>query len=207
MLLPPAALAELLRRIECVDRIWRLPWERLPTLYVGEKLALSLLALVTLIGGIAAVNRLLAGHYRWPKARKVVKVPKHRKGVGIKWLALVLIALLPGGIVGLATVYAVMGKESWRRDALRIVGLSLAPAGLLGLLRLESFPWPDMRDAIYTSGLLGLIFGLLQIWALIKLLRQWWGEPDECVPWWPPAAFCLQALLLVGAGIRLLAPH
>jgi hypothetical protein len=56
------------------------------------------------------------------------------------------------------------------------------------------------------SGLLGLIFGLLHVWALVKLLRQWWGESDECVPWWPPAALWLQIVMLAGAAIRMLEP-
>jgi len=207
MLLSQAVLVEWLRRIEWVDRVWRLPWERIPALYIGEKLALGTLLAVTLIGSTAAVDRLFSGHYGWPKPRKAGKGGRRKKGLGVKWLALALIALLPGGLVGMAAVYAVMGQENWRGDAFRIVGMSLVPAALLWLLRLGSLPWPELRDAVYVSGLLGLIFGLLQVWAMLKLLRQWWGEPDECVPWWPPAAYCMQLLLLICSALRLLEPQ
>ncbi|MCY3017811.1 MAG: hypothetical protein NTW87_02100 [Planctomycetota bacterium] len=200
------ALPEWLRRIEWVDRLWRLPWERIPELYIGEQLALGTLLGVTVLGCAAAANRFLAGHFSWPKPRKAVKAPKRKRGVGIKWLVLGLIALLPGGLVGTAAVYAIMGKENWRHDALRIVGVSMVPAGLLALLRAEGFPWPELREGVYGSATLGLIFGLLHVWAMIKLLRQWWGEPDECVPWWPPAALCLQVLILFGAAVLLLEP-
>jgi hypothetical protein len=173
-------------------------------LYVGEKLALGALLGVTLVSAVAATDRLFSGNYGWPRQRRAPRTSKRKKGIGVKWVVMALIALLPGGLVGMAAVYAVMGRENWRRDALKIVGMSLVPAGLLGLLRLEQWPWPEMRDAVYVSGLLGLIFGLLHVWALVKLLRQWWGEPDECVPWWPPAALWLQIVMLAGAAIRML---
>jgi hypothetical protein len=96
-----------------------------------------------------------------------------------------------------------MGHANWRRDALLIVGLSLVPALLMMVSRWDDFPWPGLRDAIYFSGLLGLVFGLLQCWVLIKLLREWWGEPDECVAWWPPLALLLQCSLLLGAMVRI----
>lgn len=190
-----------------LERILALPWWRFQTLYVGEKLALGCLAVVALIGSLAALDRLFAGNFSWPKTRRTGKSQKRRKGLGVKWLVMGLLAILPGGLVGMASVYAIMGKERWRSEALRIVGVSLAPAGLLGLLRVEGFPWPEMRDSVYVSALFGLIFGLLHVWALIKLLRQWWGEPDECVPWWPPLALCLQVLLLIAVVFRLLAPQ
>jgi hypothetical protein len=206
MLLLLAAAPDWMPRIAWVERVLALPWWRIHTLYVGEKLALGALLAVTLVGAVAATDRLFAGNYGWPKQRRASRTSKRKKGIGVKWVVMALIALLPGGLVGMAAVYAVMGRENWRRDALKIVGMSLVPAVLLGLLRLEQWPWPDMRDAVYVSGLLGLIFGLLHVWALVKLLRQWWGEPDECVPWWPPAALCLQIVMLTGAVIRLLEP-
>jgi len=185
----------------------RIPWYRFQTLYIGEKVALLFLAGVVFIGGVAALDRLFTGNFSWPRARRTGKSQKQKKGLGVKWLVLALLALLPGGVVGMFTVYTIMGKEKWRGEALRIVGMSLVPAGLLGLLRLEDFPWPEARDSVYISALFGLVFGLLHVWALVKLLRQWWGEPDECVPWWPPLALCLQVLLLVGVVVRVLGPY
>lgn len=192
--------------LEWFARMVPLPWQRLAELYIGEKLALGSLLCVTLMGAIAGINRFLAGEFSWPKRRKSIKTPKRKKGFGVKHIVLLLIAILPGGLVGTATVYAVMGKEHWRKDALWIVTFSFLPALLLMLFRAAWFPWPHYRDAIYLSGLMGLIFGMLQLWALIKLLREWWGEPDECVPWWPPAAFWLQLLLLWVVIVRILDP-
>ncbi|MFH0939075.1 MAG: hypothetical protein V1899_07325 [Planctomycetota bacterium] len=199
-----AALPDWLLRIECVDCVLRLPWDRLHTLYVGEKLALGTLLTVSLLGSVVAINRLLIGEFHWPKPRKSARASRRKKRLGLKHLVLLLIALLPGGLVGTVTVYIVMGKDNWRRDAIWIIGLSTPLALLLALLRAEWLPWPQLSDNLYLSGLLGLIFALLQIWALIKLLRQWWGEPDECVPWWPPATLCLQGMLLSACVIRML---
>ena len=193
-----------LPRIEWLDRILALPWERIYSLYIGEKLALGALAAVTFIGAVAALDRFFSGHYGWPKARRATKPSRRKKGLGVKWLVLLLIALLPGGLAGMAAVYAVMGKEDWRHDALYIVGASFVLALVLVMLRQAWFPWPDARDSVYVSGLPGLVFGLLQLWATIKLLRQWWGEPDECVPWWPPGALLVQTALLAVATIRML---
>jgi hypothetical protein len=39
---------------------------------------------------------------------------------------------------------------------------------------------------------------------MIKLLREWWGEPDECVPWWPPLALWMQGLLAWAIAYRIL---
>lgn len=119
---------------------------------------------------------------------------------------LFLIALLPGGLVGTFAVMSVMGKAQWRQDALKIFAMSLIPAVPLGLLRMEWFPWPHWRDAVYVSGVPGLVFAVLQVWIVIKLLRQWWGEPDEYIPWWPPFVLVLQWLLLAGCIRHILTP-
>ncbi|HYG75823.1 MAG TPA: hypothetical protein VEK08_12535 [Planctomycetota bacterium] len=179
-------------------------WQRVPRLAIGEQMALGALLFACLVGAIAAVNRILSGQFAWPVERKKVKTPKKKQGFGVKHLVLLLIALLPGGFVASVTVYAIMGKENWRRDSIAVLGLSIIPALLLLAARSKNFPWPDLHDAIYFSGLLGLIFGLLQLWVLIKLLRQWWGEPDECVPWWPPLALLLQWAMLSGAAYGIL---
>ena len=187
-----------------VERILMLPLQRIHALYLGEKFALACLLPVSLMGCVAALNRFLAGEFAWPKPRKAVKEPKRKKGFGLKHLAMLLLALLPGGLVGTVAVYALVGKEKWRSDALLMVGLSAVPALLLLLLRAGFFPWPELRDTVFLSGTLGLAFGLLQVCALVKLLREWWGEPEECVAWWPPLALCLQMLLLGAAGCNIL---
>jgi hypothetical protein len=199
------ALMQWLRDLPPVARVVELPWHRVGELYVGEKLALGTLLAVVVIETIAAVNRMFAGNFPWPKPRQKVRAPKRKKGIGIKWVILTLIALLPGGLVGMAAIYAVMGREHWRRDGLHIVGVSLVPGMLLAVLRAPALPWPELRDTVYVSGLIGLVFGLLHVWVLIKLLREWWGEPDECVAWWPPLALWGQVGMLVGAIVRMLA--
>ena len=192
------------RELKTVAWLLHFHWERIGELSTGEKLALSSLLAVTVIEMVSASNRFLLLEFAKPKPPKSVKTPKRKKGFGIKHVALLLIALLPGGLVGSFVVYTIMGKEDWRRDAISIMGFSLIPLLLLMLLRASWFPWPEFLDAIYISGLIGLIFALLQVWLMIKLLREWWGEPDECVPWWPPMALCMQAILTWAIAYRLL---
>jgi len=189
------------RHPEILDRILRQMWERLAAMSIGEKIAMGTLLFVAILGSIAAVNRYFSGHFSAPVPRKTVKVPKRAKGFGVKYLVLLAVALLPGGMVGMFTVYSIMGTTQWRRDATIIVAGSLIPAALLVALRVESFPWAHLHDSVYVSGLTGLIFALLQCWAMIKLLREWWGEPDECVGWWPPFALCPQV------GVLCIATH
>jgi len=177
---------------------------RLPDLPIGEKLGLGVLFFACFTGTLAAANRFVSGPFSWSVDRATLVLPKQRKGFGIKHLVLLLIALLPGGLVASFTVYAIMGKGNWRRDSVFVLGLASLPSALLLSARTEHFPWPELSDAIYFSGLLGLIFGMLHLWILIKLLRQWWGEPDECVPFWPPLALLLQWALLLTAGVGIL---
>ena len=204
MILLQSEFVRWLKQHRWIEALLELPWHRIETLYIGEKLALASLTLVCVIGWIAAGNRFFACQFSMPANRKTLRIQKRKTGFGIKHFVLILIALLPGGMVGMFTIYAIMGKELWRRDALLICGISLVPAALLLGMRLESFPWPQIRDGVYVSGLLGLIFGLLHFWALTKLLREWWGEPDECVAWWPPLALWAQVSMLSAAALRIL---
>ena len=197
------SIPDWLHQVPGLDRLRQLPWERIGSLYIGEKLALGILAFVTMAETVVAANRILAMEFAFPVERKTVRTPKRKKGFGVKYLALVLLALLPGGLVGTFTVLAVMGKENWRRDAYWIIGISLPFALLLLLLRASFFPWPQWADMLYVSGTIGLIFGILQAWAMIKLLREWWGEPDECVAWWPPLALWCQVLMLSAVLYRI----
>src|SRR5260221_10832582 len=110
-----------------VEHAYRMLGERLNRLHIGDKLALASLLAVAMMGAIAALNRFLAGEFALPKPRSSVKTPRRKKGFGLKHLVFVVLAVLPGGIVGTLAVYAVLGKEHWRRDAFYIVGMSLIP--------------------------------------------------------------------------------
>ena len=195
---------EWLYHLPGVERLLRLHWERLGDLFTGEKLAVGALWAVTTVELVVAVNRFMAMEFVI-KPRKAVKTPKRKKGFGLKVVALALLALLPGGLVGTFVVYNIMGKDNWRRDAFWIVGLSLPVALIMFLLRASFFPWPQWSDSIYIVGALGLVFGILQVWAMVKLLREWWGEPDECIAWWPPAALWCQAACALAVAWRILA--
>jgi hypothetical protein len=199
-------LPDWLTQLEFIQPLLRLPWERLQKLFIGEKIALGTLLGASLLGSVAAVNRFLACEFAFPKPRKSVRTPRRKKGFGIKHAVLLLVAILPGGLVGSFAVYAVMGRAMWRRDALIIVGASFVPALLLLLLRASFFPWPHFADEVYISGILGITFGLLHVWAMIKLLREWWGEPEECVAWWPPAALWVQLAFFAACAMRILEP-
>jgi len=167
------------------------------SLTLGESLAILSLSLAVLITGAAAANRFFMCHFIRPVPRSALPPEPPKKGFGIKHLVLLLIALLPGGIVGSVVAYAIMGKERWRQSALRILGLSLIPAAMLAVMRYSGFPHKEWRDALYIGGVLGLTFGVLQLWICTKLVREYFGEPDICVPWWPPTALWLQTGLLV----------
>ena len=210
---PPSPLASLsflgalewLHQFPGMERLRHVPWQRIGALYIGEKLALGVFTFVTVFEVVVAANRFMAMEFAFPKPRKSVRTPKRKRGFGLKWVALALLALLPGGLVGTFVVIAVMGKDHWRRDAFWIIGLSVPFALALFLIRASFFPWPQFADALYISGSIGLIFGILQLWALIKLLREWWGEPDECVAWWPPLALWCQLLCLSAVLYRIFA--
>lgn len=171
-------------------------WNALLSLTLGESLAILTLMLAVLLAGAAAANRFFMCHFEKPLPRSALPPEPPKKGFGIKHLALLLIAILPGGLVGSVVVFAVMGKERWRQSALRILGLSLIPAAMLAIMRHPGFPHKEWRDALYVGGVLGLTFGVLQLWICIKLVREYFGEPDICVPWWPPTALWLQTGLL-----------
>ncbi|MBI3831174.1 MAG: hypothetical protein HY291_16770 [Planctomycetes bacterium] len=169
-----------------------LPWSRLLGLSVGEQIALSVLTLCVLLGGLSALDR-MTSDARDPEA---AKPRKKKRGLGIRIIALVILALLPGGLVGSAAVLIVMGKEGWRRDAFSIVGLSLVIGVLLVWYSSTYFPFSALANNFYISGVLGITFALTQLWATIKLLREYWGEPIHKVPWYPPLALFLQTSVL-----------
>lgn len=190
--------------LEWVPPIFIKIWHALLQLSLGEWIAILALMLAVVLSGAAAANRFFMCYFHMPVPRASLPPDPPKKGFGIKHLVLLLIALLPGGLVGSVVAYAIMGKEGWRRSTLYIVGLSLIPALMLGVLRYRGFPHPEWRDAIYIGGVIGLTFGVLQLWICTKLLREYFGEPDVCVPWWPPLSLWIQTAMLVGGMAVLL---
>lgn len=176
------------------------PWQRLLEQPAGVEIALAALVACVFLGGAAALGRLLALGDE-PAAR-----PRKKKGrrFGLKYLALVLVALLPGGLVGTTAVVLAMGKQNWRRDAAYIVDASLVLALALAWLSSPYFPLAELSDNLFVSGTLGLGFALFQFWATLKLLRESLGEPEAKVPWWPPLALWLQGALLFGSLLFIL---
>ncbi|HYF50692.1 MAG TPA: hypothetical protein VEJ63_14865 [Planctomycetota bacterium] len=182
--------------------ILALPWERLNALSIGEKLALVALALCATAAGLVAINRFLAMEFSDPLPRKQVRTPRRKKGFGLRYLVVLAAAVLPGGLIAAFTVPLLMGKEGWRQDALKIFLLSLIPIAFLALLRLTEHAWLPAPADFWISAIFGLTFSMLQAWLTIKLLREGLGEPEECVPWWPPLAWLGQVLGLL-LGLRL----
>lgn len=175
-----------------------LHWHRIAELSTGEHIAWGTLLVCVLLGGLAALDRLTASaDLQNPDAPKK---PKRRRKFDPRYLVLVLVALLPGGLVGSAAVVLAMGKAHWRRDAISIVAASLPVLWLLLWMRSSYFPLPQVAWNFYITGVFGIAFGLLHLWATVKLLREYWGEPLKKVPWYPPQALWLQSLLL-GAGV------
>lgn len=185
---------EVLQEMQPLRYLLALPWARLLEQPIGIQIALGGLLIAFLLGAAAALGR-LAALLTEPEA-----APKRRKQrFGLKHLALLLIALLPGGLVGTAAVVMAMGKKNWRSDAIRIVDTSMVPAIALAWISSPYFPLPQLADHLFVSGVLGLAFLILQWWATIKLLREAWGEPEKNIPWWPPLALWTQGALLFGS--------
>jgi len=176
-----------------------LPWSRLGELPAGAQIALGGLIFAAALGWVAAIDAFLTPD---------PKTPKRKRRFGPRALALLVLAILPGGLVGTAAVVLIMGRKDWRRDAIHIVGVSLIPGGLLAWFCSPSSPVerlafaPRISDAILEA--LGILFACLHVWALVKLLREAWGEPEDKVPWWPPLALVLQTLLLVASSWAIL---
>ncbi|MCW8133986.1 MAG: hypothetical protein KIS92_26810 [Planctomycetota bacterium] len=188
-----------LKGIPPVRWLLDLPWARVLDLAIGEQLGLAVLAACVFVGTLAALDRMTSD----PDGAPAKPEKKPKKGLRLRHLALVLVALLPGGLVGSAAVVLAMGKAHWRRDAVSIVGLSYTVGALLLWYDSRYFPLPQVADNFHASGVLGIAFGLLTLWATIKLLRELWGEPIAKVPWHPPLALWLQGLQL-GAALFLL---
>jgi hypothetical protein len=177
---------------------------RLELLPIGARIAAGMLLLMVVVGWAAAFNMALGRAEIALELRRPARRKKSKRRFGLKHLALLLVALLPGGLVGTAAVALILGKKDWRRDAVYIQ-LAALPVGLaLAGLSWPRFPWPELADHIFLTGALGLTYALLQFWTTLKLLRQTWGEPEMSVPWWPACALWMQTLVLA-AGAWLLA--
>lgn len=169
-----------------------LPRQRLLLAPIGIQLALLILACCVLVAALAVLGR-------WLDMLRPTQQPRSqrkKRGWGLKAVLLILIALLPGGLVAAVGAAACMGKGHWRRDATALVTTSLALALVLAWHVSPYFPVPHASENLAFSAVLGLTFGLLQLWALVKLLREYWGEPPVQVPMRPPFALGLQVLLL-----------
>jgi len=178
-----------------------LPWEQLNALNIGEKLSLVTLALCVTAAGLVAINRFLAMEFSAPLPCNQVRTPRRKKGFGLRYLIVLGAAILPGGLVGALTIPLLMGKSRWREDALKIFLLSLIPLLLLALLHWTEHAWLSTPLDFWFSAIIGLTFSMLQAWLTVKLLREGLGEPEECVPWWPPLALCAQSAGLL-LGVR-----
>ena len=73
------SISEWLHHIPGLERLRQLPWHRVGSLYIGEKLALGVLAFVTLTEVVVAANRFMAMEFAFPVARKTVRSPKRKK--------------------------------------------------------------------------------------------------------------------------------
>jgi len=174
------------------DRFPSIPWSRLLLAPVGIQLAVLILMFCVLVASLAVLGRWLEALRPPPKPES----KRTKRGWGLKAFLLLLIAIAPGGLAAAAGAAAGMGKAHWRRDAAALVATSLALALLLAWHVSPYFPAPHASENLFFSAVLGLAFGLLQLWALVKLLREYWGEPPSKVPLRPPLALGLQILLL-----------
>ena len=186
-----------------------LPWERVRNAPMGLQFFCALLGLSVLLVGFAAFGCI------WrklddpkPPTGPLAEWPAPKKRYGMKTIILVLITLLPGGLVGSATILALLGRENWRRDAEYILAYSIIPT--LGLLWLGtrltplSVP-PGIATVQYELELFcGLTAAFMHFWIMLKCLKQYWGEPDDRIPWWPPLVWWSQLLLFGGVSYYLL---
>lgn len=164
-------------------------WSRVTELLPGAWIGGGTLLVVVLLGWAVAFGRI------WDRVFN-----RHRREEKKGWLkavALAILLILPGGLIGAAAVGIIVGKQYWRVSAVLIQFLAAIPFIALGWLSWVAFPWPWIAENIWVNGTLGLTFGLLQLWATLKLLREAWGEPHDQVPWWPPMALWVQTLYLI----------
>src|SRR5476651_1883629 len=82
------ARIEWLYHIPGVEPLLQQHWERIGALFIGEKIALAVLAAVVMTEAVVAANRFMAMEFAWPKPRKSVKKAKREKGFGLKKVAL-----------------------------------------------------------------------------------------------------------------------
>lgn len=172
------------------------PWWKLRNLPLGAWLVLSVLVFCVGALGLAAASHALARMIKSKPNQPAELPPGARKPWGLKALALIVLAVLPMGLTAAGLIYLVMGKAHWRRDALALGLSSLIFLAPLAWLASPYFPYTEWQRNEWAWLVLALGFALVQLWALVKLLREYWGEPDDRVPLWPPAAWWLQGLLL-----------
>jgi len=173
-------------------------WARIAQMPPGAWIGGGTLAFVTILGWAVALGRI------WDRLRRRRK-PSGRESKGwLKAVGFALLFVLPGGMIGAAAVAVIVGRKHWRASAVLIQFLATIPFLAVGCLSWTEFPWPWIAETIWVNGTLGLTFGLLQLWATLKLLREAWGEPPEKVAWWPPLALWMQTLFLLDAALAVL---
>jgi hypothetical protein len=168
-------------------------WSRITQLPSGAWIGGGTLLVVVLLGWAVAIGRM------WERLYVHKKTGKQESKGWLKAVGLAVLFVLPGGMIGAAAVAVIVGKKHWRSSAVLIQFMSVIPFLAVGWLSWMNFPWPWIAEDIWVNGTLGLTFGLLQLWATLKLLREAWGESPENVPWWPPLALWMQSLFLMDA--------
>jgi hypothetical protein len=170
-------------------------WSRIMQLPSGAWIGGGTLLVVVLLGWMVALDRM------WERTHRH-KRPSGQPSKGwLKAVGLAVLFVLPGGMIGAAAVAVIVGKKHWRASAVLIQFLAVVPFLAVGWLSWTGFPWPWIAEDIWVNGTLGLTFGLLQLWATLKMLREAWGEPPENVAWWPPLALWTQTLFLADAAL------
>lgn len=170
-------------------------WARIMQLPPGAWIGGGTLAVIVLLGWAVAIGRM------WERAQRRKK-PSGKESKGwLKAVGFAILFVLPGGMIGAAAVAVIVGKKHWRASAVLIQFLSVIPFLAVGWLSWTGFPWPWIAEDIWVNGTLGLTFGLLQLWATLKLLREAWGERPNRVAWWPPLALWMQTLFLMDAAL------
>ncbi|HLX63977.1 MAG TPA: hypothetical protein VKX17_22080 [Planctomycetota bacterium] len=175
-------------------------WTGVTHANLGMILAIGTLALWTLAGWAVTLGRMALRLRNLFRKKRPPKEPNP----WVKRIGVALAFLVPGGLVGTAAVALVMGKENWRRDAVLIVGAAMIPGAALWWLNTADFQYPVLHESLILQCTLAVTFGVLHLWAAIKLMRETLGEPVEKVRWWPPLGLWLQTCVLAtGLGLLL----
>ena len=188
---PPSTFWELLPLCEPARSVLSLPWDRFNELPLGAWIGLASLILALLAVGAATLDRLVCAVLPEP-----APTSPGRDGGWFKGAVLLLALILPLGVTVLGALAAIMGAKDWRREAAYLASGSSCLLLLAAWLASPYFPLPALGQSFYLTAFLGLVFAILQVWATVKLLRAYWGEPEASVPLYPPLAWWIQLAML-----------